>query len=85
VKGGEHELLTIELRPVHRGPALATGAAPPRDGDASLWSSPWLWTGVGALVVGGVVTALVLARDSDDPELERGDLGEVVLTLRRAP
>ena len=85
VKGGEHEGLTIELRAVRAGPELATRALPAADDEGSLWSSPWLWTGVGALVAGGVIAVVLVASDGDEPGLEPGDVGGVVTTLRRAP
>ena len=33
----------------------------PRDDSGSVWGSPWLWAGAGAVVVAGVVVAVVLA------------------------
>jgi hypothetical protein len=93
VEGGEHEVLTIPLQPLGRSgaepgrsaaPELATGTVPEKDEGGSVLSSPWLWTGVGTLVVGGAVTALLIANHDDDSGLERGDVGGVVTTLRLA-
>lgn len=44
------------------GAVSPTGADPssPSDDD-SLWSNPWLWTGVGAAVVAGVLSAVLLS------------------------
>jgi tetratricopeptide (TPR) repeat protein len=79
VKGGEAQRLTLELRAAAPAAALAASAPPDR---ASLWSSPWLWTGVGALIAGGVITAVVIGAGNDDArEPIRGDIGGVVQTL----
>jgi hypothetical protein len=51
----------------------AGGAAPPRD-DESLWESPWLWIGVGVVVVGGTVLAIALASGGGDSR-ERPTVG----------
>lgn len=56
VQGGEDQRLSFTLRlPAAPGGALAEAPASKR----SLWKSPWLWTGVGAVVAGGVVVALL--------------------------
>jgi hypothetical protein len=62
-------------------PAGDTGhAATRRDSDeGGLWRSPWLWVGVGAAVIAGVVVG-VAASSGDDtrvPEGESGSLGLV--------
>jgi len=83
VKGGETQRLVIELRSTvtSSAPTLATSEAPAKQRD-SVWSSPWLWTGVGAVVVGGVVTAVVLAgQEEDTAQPIAGDIGGVVSTL----
>ena len=88
VKGGEQRVLAIELEPTRAAPALATATqrdAAPKDGNGSLWSSPWLWTGVGAVVAGSIVTTLLLAGGGEERELEQGDVGGVVTTLRSGP
>jgi hypothetical protein len=68
-------------------PAPDLSAKPPTDSSQVLVSSPqptaeepppiykrwWFWTGVGAVVAGGVVTALLVTRPSD-PTPYRGDL-----------
>lgn len=35
--------------------------------DQSLWSSPWFWTGVGAVVAAAATVAIVAAAQPDDP------------------
>ena len=50
-----------------RGDALAPlriAVPAPAEG-GGLFSSPWFWTGTGAVIVGGVVAAFVLTRKSD--------------------
>jgi hypothetical protein len=56
VQGGVDQKLSVVLRPIEAPKrALLEGPAPAR----SVWKSPWLWTGVGAVVAGGVVVALL--------------------------
>ena len=92
IKGGEQLRLTIELQALgsRPAPALATrSVAHERERDAdggdSVWSSPWLWTAVGVVRVGGAVTSVLLLNDGDDggaPSPLPGDIGGVVQTLR---
>jgi len=43
---------------------LEPSTAPEQPGEGSLWESPWLWAGVGAVLVGaGVTGAILLTRD----------------------
>lgn len=62
-------LPTAPVEPVQQGldlrqaPAEQEGAAAPKSG--SRW---WLWTGIGAVVVGGVVTAVLLSTRSPGRE-----------------
>ncbi len=82
VKGGEQQPLSIVLQP-QSAPALATSAPPARDDD-TLWTSPWLWTGVGAVVAGGILTAVLLSSGSgEDVKPIAGDIGGVVQALPR--
>lgn len=59
----------------------------PRDDDDSAWSSPWLWTGAGAVIVAGVVVAVLVATGGEtttadpiggdtDPPIVRGRVME---------
>lgn len=92
VQGGEARVLTIALRPLSEarpasesraGPAGATQPTAPRDGD-SLWSSPWLWAGAGAVVLGSVLTVWLVTSSGSDEEPEQG-VGGVIATLEHAP
>jgi tetratricopeptide (TPR) repeat protein len=50
-----------------RGDAAAPlRVAVPAPQGGGLFSSPWFWTGTGAVVVGGVIAAVLLTRKSDD-------------------
>lgn len=86
VQGGERATLNIELRPL-----LAAGGAPQAapsaamasaqtdagEDDSSILSSPWLWTGAAALVIGGVVAVIALSGSdsgSDPSEFDDADL-----------
>ncbi len=65
VKGGEAKRLIIELSrhaqpSAARAPDLATRTAPTQTPRRTLWSSPWFWAVVDAMVVGGVLTTVVL-------------------------
>jgi hypothetical protein len=53
---------------------------PPTDEEASVWSSWWLWTIVGVVVVGGAVTAGVLLWPRDESYTE-GTVPPIVLGL----
>lgn len=85
VKGGEQLTLAIELRSQQVAPQLATSNAEPIRDDGSVWSSPWLWSGVGAVVIGGVAVGILLAAgSSSDGKPEEGVGGTVrTLTLRQ--
>jgi tetratricopeptide (TPR) repeat protein len=60
-------------------PAGLSSGSQPRD-DGNLW---WLWAGIGAVVVGAVVAAVIVS-SSDDPVQPpmRGDVGGTIQTLR---
>jgi hypothetical protein len=78
VQGGQDQTLSIALRTLAApSGALSAGPAPKR----SVWKSPWLWTGVGALVVGGVVTALVATHKPAAKPYQSGDVGGVLQAL----
>jgi len=50
--------------------------------DDSVWSSPWLWTGVGAAVVAGAVTTVLLLMRSTE---QIQDPDELHITVRPVP
>jgi hypothetical protein len=81
VTGGEPQRIVIELQQTQAAPLLATSAQPPLQ-EHSVWNSPWLWTGVGAVVVGGVVAAVLLSSAGTKPIAPiAGDIGGIVQTL----
>jgi hypothetical protein len=55
VTGGERQPLQIALPAQHALTATPLGAARPIEHDSSLFSSPWLWVAIGAVVVGAGV------------------------------
>lgn len=92
VKGAALQHLAITLQPLLVAPstrlAQPRADAGPADGKTPgsrpLWKNPWLWSGVGALVLGGVVAAVVLSmkRSPEHQEPMQGDIGGVVQTAR---
>jgi hypothetical protein len=81
VRGGEVERIVIELKETPAAPLLATSAQPKRD-ERSVWTSPWLWTGVGAVVAGGVLTAVLLSSSVTKTSAPiPGDIAGIVQTL----
>jgi hypothetical protein len=89
IRGGRRHTLRLKLIPVG-APGPSTAAAQPgtaamvspqpgadADPDGSVWSSPWLWTGVGLVVVGGVVLGLVVAGSSQGDDQEGFPQGNV--------
>jgi hypothetical protein len=81
VRGGEVERIVIELKETPAAPLLATSAQPARE-ERSVWSSPWLWTGVGAVVAGGVLAAVLLSSGGTKTSAPiPGDIGGIVQTL----
>ena len=93
VKGAEDVALQIELLPSAReqtlspGPRVAESSASQADARVSssrpLLRNPWLWSGVGAVVVGGIVAGIVLSMRKESGAA-RGDVHDVVTTLRVA-
>jgi hypothetical protein len=86
VKGAEERHLVIQLR-LQQPPApervTALQPAPPKHDERAVWKSPWLWTGVGAAVIGGAVAGVLLSTRGQKhaPESVSGDIGGVVQTL----
>jgi hypothetical protein len=66
---------TVAVAPATQAPPAATSSdltsipAAPNEStnDQPLYKKWWVWTGVGAVVVGGTVTAFLLTRRSNDP------------------
>jgi len=54
---------------------LGDGSADNDAGSGSVLSSPWLWVGVGAAVVGAVVITVIVA-SGGDPERRSGNFGD---------
>lgn len=75
--------LTETVRVVSATPVPPSPPPPPPGGgvedDDSVWNSWWLWTILGAVVVGGAVTAGVLLWPDDGPAYTEGSLGTVTL------
>jgi len=71
--------------PRRSAPAAALGLPRHhREESSTVWESPWLWLGAGALVVAGVTTALVIAATAgtDRPVSFTGNLMPGVLEVR---
>ncbi|MEY4511992.1 MAG: hypothetical protein RLZZ450_4114 [Pseudomonadota bacterium] len=81
--GGDAQQVSVVLLPeVAALPAAPLPVARERDDRARpLWKNPWLWTGVGVLVVGAAVTGGVLAarRGADGGEAPYGGSANVSL------
>jgi PEGA domain len=93
VTAGSLQVVTLNLHSL-ADPVVAA-PAPPGNSATDLTSSPnapaqaagespmykkwWVWTGVGAVVVGGAVTAFLLTRRSDNP---CGGIGYTCLEIR---
>ena len=60
-------------------PVASTSAPPERDSSA-LYERWWFWTAVGAVVAGGVITAVALSAKPDSKPYERSELG--VISIR---
>jgi len=60
IKAAEDRTLPIELRRELQQNALAPQ---PRSDKRPLYKNPWLWSGVGAVILGGIVAGVVLALD----------------------
>jgi hypothetical protein len=72
--GFVHPVVVPEPQPERQAaPALATADPPPRSDRRRAVRSPWLWTAV-AVVAAASVTAVVIARRSDRPDLVNGTL-----------
>ena len=64
-------------------PLAGTARAPGSGGDGGVLTKWWFWTAVGAVVAGGVVTAVLLTQDSDARAegLPRNGTGVVLLNF----
>lgn len=75
--------LTETVRVASATPPPPPPPPPPPGGETgdgeSVWSSWWLWTIVGAVVVGGAVTAGVLLWPDEGPVYTEGSLGTLTL------
>lgn len=83
VVGGENLTLQIDLLPLAASTQLSDDGS-----SGSAWSSPWLWIGVGAAVVGaGIALAFVLQPDKErvveDPVMTSQTRGVVIRALSR--
>lgn len=65
---GEKKQITVKLVPEDK-PVVAPPPKPEEPKSGSVWSSPWLWTAVGVVVVGGAVGAYFYDRSK---QLEPG-------------
>jgi tetratricopeptide (TPR) repeat protein len=92
IKGAALQHLAVTLQPsrvaslpLAQAHADAAPADDKKHASRPIWKNPWLWSGVGALVVGGVVAAVVLSMDRSPKQEEpmQGDIGGVVETARR--
>jgi tetratricopeptide (TPR) repeat protein len=52
--------------------AIVASAPPPSPPDQPIYGRWWFWTGVAAVVAGGVATALLVGRDTTAPGCSRG-------------
>lgn len=83
---------TVSVEPEPQPPAVVATSAPApsqpqHESDIGVAGEWWFWTLIGAVVVGGVVTAIVLGTQSSGttyPPYMTGDNGAVVLTLTGA-
>lgn len=93
IKGAEQQRVVFTLRAMAspgKAPALALAPiAPIEDSSPAsdkrpVWKNPWLWTGIGLLVAGGVTAGVILGTrpEKRDAEPIPGDIGGVVQTLR---
>lgn len=63
----------------------ANDADPLREKSDSPWSDPWLWTGVGGAIVGGIVLGILLnsTGSTQTAEAVTGNVGQHIMTLSR--
>jgi hypothetical protein len=90
VQAGDSATVEIEAPPVVPSPEEAARAEMDRSSAAHrgepsdrtpIVRSPWFWTGVGAAVVAGVATALVLSLRSSGPEPYEGNFPPGTVTV----
>jgi hypothetical protein len=58
--------------PVDRTAELVSAPRPAPEGDSPVYKRWWFWTGIGAVVVGGAVTAVLLSRSTKSPGCDTG-------------
>ncbi len=63
IKAAEERTLPIELRRELDNGANNALAQQPRSDKQPLYKNPWLWSGVGAVILGGIVAGVVLSLD----------------------
>jgi tetratricopeptide (TPR) repeat protein len=98
IEGGKQRTLTLALVPLEIGAAQAARVQTPNESAApqALAQQPaerdssnvleqwWFWTAAGAIVAGGVISAVVLTSHSRTESLVPGDAG-IAVALRRGP
>ena len=57
---------------IDRSAELVTAPQPAPVSDSPVYARWWFWTGIGAVVVGGVVTAVLLSHSSKSPSCDAG-------------
>jgi tetratricopeptide (TPR) repeat protein len=83
VQGSEDARIVIALRKLDGASAPPAAFEPmPKKDNVPLKKNPWLWSGVGAVVLGGIVAAVVLSLPKDDNHGPKPDLS--VRTLLRS-
>ena len=80
IKAAEERTLPIELRRQLDRSVDSALAQQPRSDKKPLYKNPWLWSGVGAVILGGIVAGVVLSLDkSSDSSGPRPDISVAAL------
>jgi hypothetical protein len=80
---GEGEATTVDVQ-VENAPAvsLVEVASEPSDEEGgSIWSSPWLWAGAGAVVLAAILIPIFVAVGTAQESPHMGTLGAGTLTF----